>query len=122
MSLLVSNTGTTVVLLRNGAEVDAKDANGLTPLHLACKASVKQRLMVQVVDLLLRRGADETVTDTDKKGCAAVDLIESSAGPSGCLRRLLTNAPADRAWRRRGTLVLCRALSDKVMKGGVGNG
>ena len=30
------------------------------------------------------------------------------------VRKLCANAPADRAWRRRGYLVLCRARPDRV--------
>ena len=109
---ICENIGTMAVLLCKGANINAKDAEGLTPLHVACKVSAGQRSRVHAVDFLLRNGADETVTDAE--GRAAVDLIESGADPSGGLRRLLTNAPADRAWRRRGTLVLCRARSDEV--------
>ena len=32
----------------------------------------------------------------------------------GRVRELLVNAPADRAWRRRGYLVLCRARPDRL--------
>ena len=32
------------------------------------------------------------------------------------VRELLANAPADRAWRRRGYLVLCRAHPDRVQQ------
>lgn len=40
-------------LLRNGAAVDAKDANGLTPLMLAC-----MNLQEENIRLLMRAGAD----------------------------------------------------------------
>ena len=32
------------------------------------------------------------------------------------MRQLLANAPADRAWRRRGYLALCRAYPDRVRR------
>ena len=32
------------------------------------------------------------------------------------MRELLANAPADRAWRRRGYLILCRAHPDRVQQ------
>jgi len=37
------------------------------------------------------------------------------------LQQLLANAPADRTWRRRGLLVLCRSHAAKV-SGGVADG
>lgn len=69
----------------------------------------------EAVDILLRRGADETAVDNDHRTPAY--LIGSRLGEAqGSLaedfervRELLANAPADRAWRRRGFLVLCRA-------------
>eukprot|EP00903_Cladosiphon_okamuranus_P018232 g16771.t1 len=114
---ICGNTGTMASLLRHGADVDVQDAQGLTPLHVACTAHGAQYPRVRTVDRLLRSGADETITDNE--GRVAFALIGNGADPSGSLRRLLSEAPADRAWRRRGLLVLCRARSDKTQSGGV---
>ena len=78
-----------------------------------------------MVDLLLRLGADETITGEEGKTPADVigewfdeyedgdPLVEEIKR----VRRLLANAPADRAWRRRGYLVLCRAHPNRVHRG-----
>lgn len=101
----------TCVLVRHGASVNAQDVYGRTPLHKMCDFSSHE--MFEAADLLLRWGADETITDDD--GETAMDLIRSIGGP---LHRLLANAPADRAWRRRGMLVMCRAHSDQTRSEG----
>ncbi|CAN0216505.1 unnamed protein product [Scytosiphon promiscuus] len=104
-------------LLHHGSSINATDHDGLTPLHVVCKSSCDVE-SVSAADFLLRRGADETVTD--KSGRLAVGLVENNIGIDSAkesLKRLLLNAPADRAWRRRGMLVLCRSRPDKVNGG-----
>lgn len=99
-------------LLRQGADVNARDSKGETPLHQVCERA-RELLSDEAADLLLRWGADETITNKD--GCTHVDLVKSDASSTGRrLQRVLANAPADRAWRRRGTLVMCRARSDQT--------
>ncbi|CAM9682229.1 unnamed protein product, partial [Hapterophycus canaliculatus] len=95
-------------LLHKGANVNVKDHEGLTPLHVVCKSSVQVH-SAEVADFLLRRGADETVSDKD--GQLALDIVEKCRDypASGRLKRLLVKAPADRTWRRRGMLVMCRS-------------
>ena len=92
-----------------------------------------------MVDALLRSGADETITD-DLARCA-MDMIGCRVGEDGNtsdddvsdveangiggndideinrVRQLLANATADRAWRRRGYLVLCRVHPSRVQLG-----
>ena len=108
-------------LLIAGADVNAVDRNDQTPLHLLCSRSVKRDDPFstwsedQAADLLLRWGADETLTDND--GRTPKQLIKR-AGTTKRLQKVLANAPADRAWRRRGMLVMCRAFPDKVQKKG----
>ena len=73
------------------------------------------------MDLLLRSGADETIVDKD--GISPMDEVESWFGggfdeplfeADWLVYRLMANAPANRAWRRRGYLVLCRAHPDRM--------
>lgn len=71
-----------------------------------------------MVDLLLRWGADETIVD--RTGETAFDIlgmveeVNGLAGDAERVRELLANAPINRAWRRRGYLVLCRSHPDRV--------
>ena len=108
-----SNLGAALVLLKHGASVHLQDLFGETPLHLAA-INAGTIGTAKVVDLLLRQGADENVENSD--GDAAVDVIGSGVEEQNDpaediehVHRLLANAPADRAWRRRGFLVMCRA-------------
>lgn len=103
-----------VALLRHGAKVDSLTADGRTPLTMAC-----QYLAEGPADLLLRWGADET--SVDHKGQSAALLLgnrkqegQDKIKAAERVRRLLSRAPADRTWRRRGLLVLCRAFPEKV--------
>ncbi|CBJ48667.1 ankyrin repeat protein [Ectocarpus siliculosus] len=111
-----------LALLNLGAEVNAQTISGETALHYAAAAVGQRHGSAQVVDLLLRWGADETIVS--KQGETAADSI----GTRRChrtdpedderARSLLARAPADRAWRRRGLLVLCRAHPDRLQLGG----
>ncbi|CAN0048771.1 unnamed protein product [Ectocarpus fasciculatus] len=95
-------------LLQLGANVNSKDERGLNALNFACF-----RGHLDAADLLLRWGADET---------AAVFIVVRRIAEATEARRprfelvskLLACAPQDRAWRRRGFLVLCRAHPDRV--------
>lgn len=80
--------------------------------------------MGRVVDLLLSMGADETIMN--KEGLVPVDLVGQTprnlrfVGAMDIERNvarvkyLLANAAVDRAWRRRGMLVMCRAFPDRM--------
>lgn len=71
--------------------------------------------VVEIVELLLRWGADETLLSYDKTPLSwLLDFNSTEAKSVKRVRRLLENAPADCAWRRRGFMVLCRALPDRV--------
>ena len=107
-------------LLNHGANINAqaKVNFATTPLMMAAAEAGTQGA-AEVVEFLLREGADETVVSIT--GTAAIDVIGLHAAEENSLdedvervRKLLANAPADRAWRRRGYLVLCRAHSDRV--------
>lgn len=119
-------------LLRHGAEPNALNSHHQTPLHLAA-SQVGAAGTSEVVDLLLRSGANETVVDFEgdtaadlveyylleqedeqEEGDDAEDAEEVGGGDAGRVGALLASAPADRAWRRRGFLVMCRAFPDRV--------
>eukprot|EP00903_Cladosiphon_okamuranus_P015238 g14084.t1 len=115
--LVAAKSGVPAVamLLKHGASVSMRSMAGKTPLHAAA-ASAGNPGTAEVVDLLLRRGADEKLVDID--GQTPADVLGSCFQPSpeaspvldvDRVRKLLADAPADRAWRRRGYLVLCRA-------------
>ena len=109
------------LLLRAGADVNAQDDTGGTPSHnVASKAGTQGA--AEVVDLLLRSGADETITDEDcydAMNVVGTEVEEQDRLTEGFerVRKLLANASADRNWRRRGYLVLCRAHPDRVQPG-----
>ncbi|CAB1098451.1 unnamed protein product [Ectocarpus sp. CCAP 1310/34] len=102
-----------IALLRHGASVGKKNAAAQTPLHLVA-AKAGSPGTAEMVDLLLRRGADETAVS--ENGHTAADMVvlkteesDSLAEDVDRVRKLLARAPADRAWRRRGFLILSRA-------------
>lgn len=116
--------GVSLALLRHGADVNAQNRYKSTPL---CRAADKAGTQgsAEVVDILLRSGADETAVDID--GATPQDLVEfklaeEEQAPGVVedeedmerVHTLLVNAPADRAWRRRKFLVLCRTFPERV--------
>lgn len=103
------------VLLRNGANPNKPGENGSMPLHLAAHEQTPG--IMDAVDILLRWGASETAVD--KHGNTPAEIFqrlaahrpESTEERAGALL-LLARAPADRAWRRRGWVVMLRARSE----------
>lgn len=111
-----------LALLKHGADIDEPNVQLRTPLVFAA-SNAGTPGAVEMVDLLLKSGADETIVDD--QGRAAVDVIgwltedyddADVQEEIGRVHQLLTNAPADRNWRRRGYLVLCRAHPDRVQQ------
>ncbi|CAM9315754.1 unnamed protein product [Ectocarpus fasciculatus] len=103
------------VLLRNGANPNKAGDNGSMPLHLAAHEQTPG--VAEVVDLLLRWGASETAVDKDGNTAAAIFQELAIHRPDATEERdralvLLARAPADRAWRRRGWVVMLRARSE----------
>lgn len=99
-------------MLLKGANINAEDGSGCTPLRLLCESSTfDDPMYVEAADFLLRRGADETIGDDDDR--LAIDLLGDDSRASR-LGLLLANAPADRTWRRRGMLVMCRGFREKI--------
>ena len=103
-----------LALLHLGANVNAKTNNGRTPLHAVCHGR-----HAEAADLLLRWGADENIVDSDGKTPSQLipDIAQASEEERPRLERLtklLAHAPQDRAWRRRGFVMMCRSHQDRL--------
>ncbi len=105
-------------LLKHGAQANAQDDDLETPLHVAVTNGGIHGA-AEAVELLLRSGADETILN--KNGKTAADILGAGVEEEDRLAenvelvyKLLANAPADKAWRRRGYLALCRAHPDRL--------
>eukprot|EP00903_Cladosiphon_okamuranus_P016928 g15604.t1 len=111
-----------LALLKHGADVNVR-ANGgkVTVLHDAAYHAGREGT-AETVDILLRWGADETTTNDD--GFTPAEIAEDYFGLEydelaedfERVHKLLANAPADRAWRRRGYLTMCRAHPDRLWR------
>ena len=129
MAAATSNPEAVLALLRHGAQANTQDSNCLTPLHdAALRAGTcgvgeihagRRDETEAVVAVLLRAGADETMRDD--LGDVAVENVgywvknpDAVAEKLERVRKLFASAPADRAWRRRGLFVLCRARPGRV--------
>ncbi len=130
------NCDAAMALLKHGADINVRDKWNHTPLRTAACIAGDRRAS-EMVGLLLRAGADETIADEFGGTAASAvgayndgplpdnysdyeDLLQSQEEASEDLkavRRLLASAPAEKAWRRRGYLVLCRAHPDKMQQG-----
>ena len=110
-----------LALLRHGAAVTARNDDGDTALHRACYRQTQA--LEATVDLLLRWGADETAVNRDGKTPA--DMLNQQRGNRDVIERarlLLSRAPADRAWRRRGWLVMLRSRDSTTNDDTAGGG
>jgi len=78
------------VLLRFGADLEARDASGRTPLIVAAaRAQVRGGLEIEVVRALLRAGADRGARD--HQGRTALDAVRLRPNPVPELVELLSN-------------------------------
>ncbi|CAN0435847.1 unnamed protein product, partial [Laminaria digitata] len=97
-----------LALLRHGANADANDDHGRTPLHDACSVDdVHER---EAAELLLIWGADDTATDNN--GFTASDYFRQIEGKRHQQKPplLMDSSPAAKAWCRHGlSVVLCKA-------------
>ncbi|CAM9238403.1 unnamed protein product [Hapterophycus canaliculatus] len=109
-----------LALYKHGANIEARDIRGETSLQIAARQAGREGV-TEMVDLLLRCGGDETALTPD--GYTAAEIVGHHIEYAACplrkedvqhVRKLLANAPADRAWRRRGILVLYRAFWGKA--------
>lgn len=104
-----------VTLLERSAEINVEDDEKKTPLHIAAMSCVINEFSVDRLDLLLRAGAVETARDSE--GRTPAELVRSSFADNMVyhaavdrITRVLDRAPADRAWRRRGIVLMCRSF------------
>ncbi len=76
------------LLIEHGADVDAKDYQGSTPLHHAAGVGVQK-----VVDLLLKHGADpaalNTYNDTPLHACASGEGVKKAAARTAMAKMLI---------------------------------
>ncbi|CAN0011322.1 unnamed protein product, partial [Hapterophycus canaliculatus] len=96
-------------LLEMGADVHTKSDLDTTPLHVACHKGE-----ADAANILLRWGADEAAMSSLGRTPSSwiPDAAKAAEGDRPRLERLsklLANAHKDRAWRRRGFIVMCRA-------------
>ena len=108
ISACFGSRASVLALLRLGADANTRLGHGLTPLHGVCRAG-----NLAVADLLLRWGADETAVNkygkTARQEIPYAQASEQHRPTLERLAKLLARAPQDRAWRRRGFIVMCRA-------------
>lgn len=110
-------------LLDRGASVNVSDTGGDTPLHRAARVSSNDSAY-DIVDWLLVRYAEENAENKDCHTPAQVlgvdadwDPFTNEPQPNPSVLDLLENAPedrADRAWGRRGFLIMCRLRPDRA--------
>lgn len=119
--------GTMHSLLVGGADVNANE--GLlryTPLHLAVNNLLSfDDVTKGIVEHLLRWGADDLALSATRRTplMCAEDTASHHHLPYETVapvRGLLMEAEADRVWRRRGWLMLCRARPKRVQLKGNG--
>ncbi len=114
------NLEAVTALLKYDPDPNAQDDSLETPLHFAA-TQAKSQGAAEVIDVLLRAGAYENLLNERNESVhdvVAAELQDEVLVTEDIERvqKLLANAPADRAWRRRGYLVLCRAHPDRVQQ------
>lgn len=90
-------------LLHHGALVNIQNEKGQTVLHIAVRDGRGQTTL-EIVDMLLRAGADETLLDCD--GYDAEGLLDVDDPLALKTIEMIRSAPRDRAWRRRGNFIM----------------
>ncbi|CAN0205402.1 unnamed protein product, partial [Laminaria digitata] len=118
MLALLRHGGPVLALPPRAPEEGGTGRRNRSPLHLVARMGIIKGA-AKMVDLLLRWGADESELDGDGKTAAEhvgyfSEMFDFrspvAAADDKRILELLTNAPADRVWRRRrGLLLLCLA-------------
>lgn len=90
-------------LLHHGALVNTQNETGQTVLHMAVRDG-REQTTVEIVDMLLRAGADETLLD--REGYDVEDSLDLNTPFALEALALIQAAPRDRAWRRRGNFIM----------------
>lgn len=52
------------ILIEGGMDIDAKDENGVTPLMKICHMNIKEKIKLDLVEVLLKNDVDLHTTDT----------------------------------------------------------
>ncbi|CAM9418303.1 unnamed protein product [Ectocarpus sp. 4 AP-2014] len=110
------------MLLRSGADIASADNNGSSALHLAAghdQCDFGDSAMPTTMNLLLRWGADKNAVDSAGGTPVTVwrrngYMHRLSAASMMSVLNMFKRLPRDKAWRRRGWLVLCRAFPNRV--------
>lgn len=97
-----------IALVDRGAQINTRNRAGQTVLHKMGRYT-QSAWVVDAADFLLRAGADETLCDNDGKRAIECFPAEGTVHAART-RRLLLSAPMDRAWRRRGLVLMCMTL------------
>lgn len=103
-------------LLESGADPNLRDDEGRTVLSVICSEFCD--FVFAALDLLLRSGADERIADNH--GRLPVDFLSERIYAKevvGQARHVLLSAPRDRAWRRRGFVLVCASRSAGAASG-----
>ncbi|CAB1104400.1 unnamed protein product [Ectocarpus sp. CCAP 1310/34] len=104
-----------LTLFQLGAKVNSKENERITSLSSACSFGNHD-----AAGLLLSWGGDENAMDSEGETVVFMVMQQIAEAPASVrpplerLSRLLARAPQDRAWRRRGFLVLGRVHPDRV--------
>ena len=93
------NANCCVVLLDAGADVDARDALGRTPLMYARHGTV--------VELLLSRGANQNATDKSENTCVHHCIHNINSLDGDCVEKLISAGADVIAWNARRRTPLC---------------
>jgi hypothetical protein len=87
----VDNVRVAALLLEHGADPNARNDDGWTPLHFACWLDARDKTMVEV---LLRHGAD--VNARDNAGRTPLDYVIGGARDGEAIRSLLIEKGAQK--------------------------
>ena len=115
-------------LLKHGADVNLADDYGDTPLHNAARFTVGKKGSYDMLEILLRFGADQNAVnaagytalfyaDFHLEDHIGFDWSKRPIRETDDYLTLLQDSPADRRWRRRGLVILGRAFPWKLRIG-----